>query len=412
MFTIKDKKLKKLDQSIGEFYKLNARYFNSLINKFGRKVFKKEVKQLNSQADSIKPTAEFDQLILRNIKSNLRIQETVIDYFTDPKFHLTPPKFIDAIAGRGSWMMLEKRFINSPWEMRWHHTEQSLERGQLLANEKTDEAQKLAKKWIPQIKKDILSYGIDQSYLPADFDFQLYLLPPKDDGQYSRWNSKAKVFELGNYGFDFFHTDKSIIVMPTIAYRTSFHEIIGHAAHQSNSANMPCSVSFSEEIASLTGVKTTVEGVSDHASKQSWDYIRQNLSRLKIRQEEYDFQFNLEEILTANQYEYLFLSLLKDRETREKGFKGYKYIQQITKNPMLARYFKHDFDSEFYDEWGSFGHTFGPDHFALMVNKLTRKFGRKYLEQNHNRFNRAHLTGVWSWEVYPEAVCWIMENLP
>lgn len=44
------------------------------------------------------------------------------------------------------------------------------------------------------------------------------------------------------------------------------------------------------------------------------------------------------------------------------------------------------------------------------LDEIRAKFGDEYLEKEKRKVNTATLTGVWSWEVYPDAVCYFLKE--
>ena len=101
----------------------------------------------------------------------------------------------------------------------------------------------------------------------------------------------------------------------------------------------------------------------------------------------------------------MYYALIKDREVREKGFNGYEHILELTQNPVIAREFKDNFKGSFMGVWGTIGLTLGPLHYQRMVDKVKQELGDKYLDNKD--FHIATLMGVWSREVYADAVLYM-----
>ena len=72
---ISNPELRTLDERTAEFHKLSARYTARLVNLYGREEYKAELSNILDQADSVTPETEFDDLVLRNIKSNLKLND-------------------------------------------------------------------------------------------------------------------------------------------------------------------------------------------------------------------------------------------------------------------------------------------------------------------------------------------------
>jgi len=407
MECITNPQLKELDREVTEFYKLNERYCNSLENVYGKEVYKSKLKELLTKCDSINGDSEFDRLLLKNIHSNLSLNNLVIDYVTDYGFSLTSEKFIDAFAGAGVWNYLEENFKNAPWEQRWLIGERRQKLNQFRVNPSVDEAKDATKKWLPIIKNDVLNYGKSKSILPRDFDINLFLLFDEDN---SYWDSETNAVYL-NYGsFEHFLDKGKVIVNPIWAYKTAFHEILGHAAHQINSRNLPSSLRFSSEIGTIIPTKSVTEGVAKNKDKECFAYIRKNLDNLGINEEAIQIVEVQNDLGNKAELESLYASLIKDKELREKGFDSYEYILDLTKNKIIADIIKNKFNHNFINKIVSIGHALGALHYNKMQEKITQEFGEKFLMENQKRIGSATLKGVWSWEVYPDAVSYFLRK--
>lgn len=408
MEQISNSKLASLDKKVGNFYKLSARYFGLLANLHGRQIYKKELADLLKKSDKINSESEFDGLVLRNIQSNLKLNDLVIDYFSDHNFSLPVKEFFNKLAGKGTFEYLEERVKSPPWEKMWQHSEKRQETDYSRINSFTEEAQKSARKWLPRIKKDILDFGTSEGYLPQDFDMSILLIPSKEGTEWSSWNPKTNVFNLGSYGFEFFLKNRKILAIPTRAYITAFHEVLGHGAHQIHSEEMPCSLKFTGEVGSITPTKSITEGVAINAEKKGYDFLRQRLRELDLSEENVSLLEEEDDLDQHSKIVSIYYALIKDREVREKGFNGYEHVLELTKNPITARRFKDDFKGSFIDVWRIIGHTLGSLHYQRMIDKSKKELGEKCLISKE--FHKATLKGVWSREVYPDAVSYMARN--
>ena len=408
MFQILNKQLANLDKKVGDFYKLSGRYFGSLINIYGRQIYKKELTNLLKESDNIKTESKFDELVLRNIQSNLNLNDMVIDYFTNPNFSLPVKDFFNKLSGEGTFEYLEEMVKSPPWNKRWQQLEKRQEKDYARINPFTEEAQKSAREWLPKIKKDILDFGKSEGYLPWDFDMSILLIPPKDGTEWSNWNPKTKVFNLGSYGFEFFPENGRVIAIPTEAYRVAFHEVLGHGAHQIHSEKMPYSLRFTEEVGSITPTKSITEGVAINAEKRCYNFLRQKLKELGLSEEDVALLEEGNDLAQQSNMEYMYYALIKDKEVKEKDFNSYEHIIRLTQNPIVAKIFKDDFKGSFIDVWRTIGHTLGPIHYQRMLNKVKQEAGKEYLCSKE--FHKTTLNGVWSWEVYPDAVSYMIRE--
>lgn len=407
---ISNPELKRLDEEVADFYKLTDRYFDSLANLYGKKIYKSKLTKLLNLADKIKPESKFDKLILRNINSNLRLNDLVVDFVSDLSFPDSVEQFCDKLFGNETWGYLEEKMRLSPWEMRWKYREMIQERSFIRVNPHTNEAKLAAKEWIPRIKEDILSYSKAEGYLPGNFDMSILLLPP-EAGSRSSWNPTNNVFELSLCSFEFLKKPKGkIIAVPTDAYRDAFHEISGHAAHQVGSRNLARSLRDTGEINSISPTKSVIEGIAIHREEECLSFLEKRLKEMRLTQEDYEILKISRELILQNQIEGLYCALIKEKELRERGFDGYKHLLKLTENLIVTESFKRDFKDTFINVWDSIGHCLGKRHYGIMEEKLKEKFGETYLKSNRKRVNKATTRGIWSWEIYPEAVCYFLEN--
>ena len=409
MEKITNPQLADLDKRTAEFYKLSHRYFNNLHNLHGRNVYKKELLAILDKAECTKPESKFEGLVLKNIKSNLSLNDVVIDYFSDPNFPLSVKEFFERIGGQGSWGHIEKTFKSPPYEDMWKHQEMTQEKYGRLVSPFSAESQNSAAECLPRIKDEVLKHGIREGLLPKDFDFRLLLLPPREGRDESSWNSSTGVFSLGSYGFEFYPKEGKIMAVPTKAYMVAFHEILGHGAHQIHSNEMPCSTRFTEEIGGITPTKSVTEGVAIISEERGLDFLSERTEELGLTKEDLEILRLEKKLNNCALHESMYWSLLKDMESREK-VDMYDHFLKLTGNPIVARSAKEYSKDRFGDVWRSIGHTLGKRHYALMEDRVGQEFGEEYLIREKDRIRRASLKGVWSWEVYPEAVCYFLRG--
>lgn len=410
MITITNTELQELDKEVAQFYKLCARYLDSLHNLYARDIYNFEASQILRKLEQIKPGSELDELIIKNTESNIRINNLVYDFITNPNFSLTIEDFLNKIAGPESFEYIQERMKSPPWKKRWKHTEITQERDLSSVNRFTDEAKEAAKIWIPKIKDDVITYGKQEGYLPEDFDMNIFLIPPKDGIEISNWNSFNNTLNLGFYGFRFLNKDGKVIAVPTNAYETAFHEVLGHASHQYFSRDLPASVKFTEEIGTITATKPITEGVALNRQKISHLYLRKRLDDLKLPIDDISALESEIELYHQNNAERIYCAMLNERASKDKEFDIYKHLLDLTNNHIVANSVKNSFKDRFVNIWGALGHTFGPLRYKDMEDIIKQRFGREYFDREHKKINQATATGVWSWEVYPDAVSYFLRN--
>ena len=146
MFQISSQGLRELDEDVSDFYRLSERYLDSAINLYGRQVYKKRLGELLREVDGVKPESEFDQLVLRNIQSNLTLHDLTMDYVTDPNFSMSVRDFFNTLAGEWSFEYLEERVRSAPWKERWQYSEKIQERDYSKVSPFIEEAQDSARR--------------------------------------------------------------------------------------------------------------------------------------------------------------------------------------------------------------------------------------------------------------------------
>jgi len=407
---IQNKELFKLDKKISEFYKLNHNFFNANANLYGKKLYYDKVKELKAEAKKINPKNEFDELILDNIESILKINNYHFDFITNPNFEYSINEFLDLIMGKGSWKFLEKTIIYRDYKMRWELTEQNRKINSKIVNRFTEDAQKLSKEFVPKLKSDILNYGKENNYLPKDFDFNIFLLPPKDGSEYSSWRPETKILNLGAYGFYHILENNKTKIKPMKAYVVGFHELLGHGSHQIYSRDLPESIKFTDEIGTITATKPITEGIATYRENEGISYLKSNAKHLELTNLDIiDVKDNLL-VEYENRISDIYYGLIKERELRDKKFDSQKEILKITNNYVLANWFKNDYKRKYVDVWSQLGYVFGIVHYNNMLNQIEKNFGKKYTKENKNKINICAMKGVWSWEVYPKAVKYFLEK--
>jgi len=172
---------------------------------------------------------------------------------------------------------------------------------------------------------------------------------------------------------------------------------------------MPYSLRFTEEIGSITPTKSITEGIAINAEKKCYDFLRKKLDELNLDEENVSFLEEENNLEQQSRMEYMYYALTKDREIREKEFNAYENILKLTKNSIIASIFKEDFKGSFIDLWRNFGHTLGPLHYQKMIDTVKTELGKEYL--NTNKFHKATLMGVWSREIYPDAVLYLTKGV-
>ncbi|MEK6933564.1 MAG: hypothetical protein AABW75_01670 [Nanoarchaeota archaeon] len=140
-----------LDEEVADFYKLTSQYFKGyLINPYGREIYKKKLGHLLNKANRTRPENKFEDLVLRNIISNLELNDVVVNFCSDPSFPHSTQQFIDSIGGEGTWDHLENIVKASPWELRWKQSERTQERDFSSINPHVPEAKEAALEWLPR----------------------------------------------------------------------------------------------------------------------------------------------------------------------------------------------------------------------------------------------------------------------
>lgn len=408
---ISNPRLADLDRKAGGFYELVYRYFSSWPNPYRRQVCRERSAELLGQADRIKPETEFDELVLRNIYSNVALTDLSISYFTDPDFPLSVREFFDRIGGEGAWDYLETRVQSVPWERKWNLSEEGREKDRTRIEPFADEAREAIQRQLPQIERDVIEYGQSTGYLPSDFNMKIELTSP-EDLEYDYWKPKERVFGLALRDFHCSRENGEVTVDPAAAYLAAFHEVLGHAAHQVHSERMPISLRMAREIGIIPSVRPVTEGVALQMEKECYNFLEGKVGELSFTRKDVAYLEQRAELRHQRVCETVCYSLVRERELNERDFDGYKHVLALTQNRLVARRFECGYYGDLVGSWMQVGVALGPMHYQRMQDMVKRELGEKALDQNEAAFGRASRTGVWSWEVYPDAVVYLLRNEP
>ncbi|MDD5132898.1 MAG: hypothetical protein PHD81_03830 [Candidatus Nanoarchaeia archaeon] len=401
-----NKDLQKLDEKVTEFYKFMVRYSKDLTNLYGKEIYEKQFNNLLSLTNRINPDSEFDSLILKNIKSNLTITDLIINYFNNPKFRISTEKFFDKIAGDGTWAFLEQNLKDLPWKAYWETSEATENKNLLRVDARSKESVDIIDRELPIIKKNIINYCVEEGFLPKDFKFKFLFIPHFDENASASWRPATKILNLYLNNFTFYNKDGKTILDPVYIYNSIFHELIGHGLHQMFSSELPSSINFSEIIYSITPTKSVAEGIAEIRAEESFKLLEK---KLKVEKGDLELYKNLIKFHSCNRYEQMFFSLLKSKELKERKFDGAKEVLKLTKNYPLSQYYKYAYNKTFFGTLCDMGHTFGRFHYQKMKDFVEQQHGKGILDQKE--FRNAPLRGLWSWEVYPEAVSYFVKEL-
>jgi hypothetical protein len=404
------KEFKKIDEKFFEFFKLSSIYFSYKSNLYSRKVYKENLKVIKKELNKLNAKNEFEELFLDNLNSNLKINDLIIDFFTDAEYPYSVKEMLDLTMGKGSFKYLEDHMKKVPYEKKLEYAQMETEINKIKVNKFTDDAKELTKNILPKIKQDILDYGIKQNYLPKNFDYTIFLLPPKENNkEISYWQTDKKILNLGSYGFYHILKDKKILIKPIKAYCAGFHELLGHGAHQIYSNNLPKTLQLTGDF-NLFSTKPVTEGIATYREIEAFNLLEKKYKELDTT----DFDIKYEklglELKTQSRIENIYFGLTKDREQKEKNFDGYKEILKLTNNYFWADWFKNNSKNRFLHVYNTLGYVFGLKKYNEMLQSIEQKYGKTYFEKNKKKINIIAMKGVWSWETYPKAVEYFLEN--
>lgn len=171
---------------------------------------------------------------------------------------------------------------------------------------------------------------------------------------------------------------------------------------------MPFSLRFTEEVGTITPTKTITEGVAINAEKRGYSFLRARQNDLGLKEEDISLLEEEDNLQQQTRMEQAYYALTNDREIREKNFDSYEHLLQLTRNPLLAREARDNFKGGFMARWRTIGHTMGPLHYQKMVDRVRTDLGAENIDTQE--FYRAALKGVWSHEIYPDAVSYMIKE--
>lgn len=403
--------LKEIDKEVFEFQRLFGVYLNDSHNPYAYRFIKERISALRKKTDSIKPSSRFEEFVLEHVAHGLEVQDKTSSFIMDTDSGYSTPQIVDIIHGDGMYGLLEDKVRNYDGKGMWQF--HMLESESMLNSIDVDreKPQEEIRKLIPGIKKDILSYAVRHGFLPEGFDFEIEKIPANSKSDRSNWRHALKRVELGNGIFSCESVDGKIRINAASAYSAMFHEVIGHAAHQFYSQNMPLTLQFEgfNAINLVSGAVT--EGLAVDRQNLSIPYLKENAERLGLNESDIEKESTC--LLLAIPSFSLIHSFMKEREIREKGFDVLEYARNLSLGSRASWFYTEKPDLNFLQALLNEMKYFSGD--ALMKSarkRLSDKLGEDFMRDKEKKVNQAMSTGKWSWKAYSKFLDYALKENP
>ncbi len=384
-------------------------YFTSATgNKHGYQVVLSDIGRLREELGKIRSSSHFEELWYKNAIQQLDVMEVLAhQYHGKPKMPVTA--LIDFACGPGTYKLIEESFINYDHEEEWNVSTAETENQRNLLPSNTRKAQVKIEEVAPNVTNDVLQLGIEEGYLPADFELKFELSLPGTYGR-SYWNPEKKMFFLG---YDYFKChDKgdsdNIYVNPAAAYAVAFHEILGHASHQSHSESMPRSLRASKNTSRLVPSVVISEGLAWNRERTVFEWLRNRHEHLGLELEDIDLEERDFERKYHHINQFIILGILKEREYFE-GLDIRNYIRKLEDNERTVFRFSDPTGSGFRAEACSIERAMFEICYAAGCRAVGR-INKDFSDEDEKKFRTAQSTGHWGWQTYPDAIEYFLED--
>jgi hypothetical protein len=209
---------------------------------------------------------------------------------------------------------------------------------------------------------------------------------------------------LSSHLFEYYPLNDKVDAIPINAYLVCFHELLGHAAHQEKSSNLPLSIQMNDLISSMQASIISVEGVAEYQYEKGFEFLEKEKEKLNISKTDLIYYKENHEIRMHYLAEYILFSLVYDYSIKNKDFNAYDYFLKVTKNPALTKRLIQTIKAGFVDYKNNLNYFQGRLLVQVIQKELIKVHGKTIFEDNKELFLNSLLTGVWSYEVYPRAV--------
>lgn len=356
-----------------KFYIFTASYTNPIY----QKMFLKELERAEKKALSM-PDSWVGGLVRKSMLSAIRIYRKWYDFLVDG---YDPRQAIDDIFGKGTWKTAIE-YVKEYWKLEAELNEKFGYMVSRFTTNQTPGCEQKSREMAQKIVELGREWMKEKGMMPEGFEFSVEFLPVRL-GPRSWWDPRQKkfMFALGRFACTVPELPES-----SIPCFTFFHEM-AHAIHQHNSEKMPEEAQFSHEIGYSLPHKVHIEGFAMFMEELGLEFMKQFRDELGISDDMIEYRKKGRDYMIYNQGIGIVLAVAKEMESIE-GVRPADFIMEIFGNRSLSR----KVSSVNLNTLDILAPDFSYAPGLVLMEKLSSKFSPTALS-----------TGVWTWEVLPEA---------
>ncbi len=401
-FTLKNPKLKNLDEeifSLNKIYRMALSSLDRLPNIYASKEVIKKIEDLKHRLSKIETKDQFEKLVIENYILNLESQRVYLEYFTTASKE-NIEEAIKILFGDDSLGIIKEQAKNFDYRSFWEYylSYQEYTYKQIPSDDET--FREKFKEIIVNLKKDALEYAEKNFNFPKNYQFDLVLGQPYSAKSY--FQPTTKRMEISPSTFSIFKENNEIKINVCRVIEILFHELIGHGRHEINSRSLPLCLQDNSVNISIISSHIHAEGVSQITRNEAIKFMQLHKEKYKI-EKDYIKQIELSEIVDSASsslvlYQYFQLKNLENQKFNiEKKFKSitnnhglFILYSTLNKNPLGCI--------------KNATYTIGLFYMQQLLEQIKKEFGKKYFEKNHSLINQAVSTGIWHFKVLPKFV--------
>jgi hypothetical protein len=407
MFSIKDENLRKLDTEVFEFNKKFGLVMHSLGNFPNIEAINdlvKEASEICRKIKEIKPSGEFDRLVIENYLLNLEAQRAYIEYFSK-RDKENIDELIKIVLGKRAMGIILKEIESFNYKEYWDFYLAYQEYSYKSIPFDDETLREEFKKILFELKGDLLEYAEKRFNLPQDYEFDLVLGPPYI--RTSSFHPTTKRMEIAPSTFFAFKEEGKIKINLCYVIEVLFHEFLGHGRQEFNSRGMPLGI---EDNSINTAVPTShihAEGVAKIAARESLDFMKKYKKKYfieddYIKQRELSFKSDTGNFWVF--YQYLKLKNLEDKKVdiekifveKTKNYGAFLLYVNSTESPLS--FIKNAC------------YSVGQVYLKEILDGLKKEMGAESFNKNASVINQAISTGMWNFNILPKFVRYYLKQ--